>query len=146
MAEFVELWDLVSVVQLVDREDTISWGWTPDGCYSAKSAYSAQFEGSHPPFNTKSIWRARAEGKHRFFTWLLIQAKILTVDKLLQRNWPCNPVCSLCDQQPETALHLCVLCPFALEIWSLVKSWAGDCISLPTPGVQTMQHWWKNAL
>jgi hypothetical protein len=39
MAEFVELWDLVSVIQLVDREDTISQRWTPDGCYSAKSAY-----------------------------------------------------------------------------------------------------------
>jgi hypothetical protein len=32
MVEFIELWDLVSVVQLVDREDTISWRWTADGC------------------------------------------------------------------------------------------------------------------
>lgn len=41
---------------------------------------------------------------------------------------------------------LCVLCPFALEVWSLVKSWAGDCISLPSSEVQSVQEWWDSAL
>jgi hypothetical protein len=30
-----------------------------------------------------AIWKAQAEGKHRFFAWLLLQEKILTEDKLL---------------------------------------------------------------
>jgi hypothetical protein len=32
------------------------------------------------------------DGKHRFFTWLLVQSKILTADKLQIWNWSCDPV------------------------------------------------------
>jgi hypothetical protein len=48
------------------------------------------------------------EGKHRVFAWLLVQNKLLTADKLLARNWPCNPICPLCDQVEETAAHICL--------------------------------------
>ena len=57
MAEFVELWDLVSVVQLVNQDDTIRWKWTNDGTYTAKSVYLAQFKGSVSPFKSDAIWR-----------------------------------------------------------------------------------------
>jgi hypothetical protein len=30
-----------------------------------------------------TIWKDHAEGKHKFFAWLLVQRKILTADKLL---------------------------------------------------------------
>jgi hypothetical protein len=53
------------------------------------------------------------EGKHRFFAWLLLQCKWLTVDKLLLRNWSCNPQCPFCDQLPEMVVHLCLHCAFA---------------------------------
>lgn len=91
----------------------------------------------------QSIWRAHAEGKLKFFAWLLVQAKVLTTaDKLLVRNWPCNPICPLCDQEPETAFHLC---PFAKEVWNLVRSWAGECIQINI-NVETMQEWWEKWL
>jgi hypothetical protein len=69
-----------------------------------------------------SIWKAHAEGKLKFFAWLLVQAKILTADKLELRHWPCNPICSLCDQEAEIAAHICIHCPFAKEVWMLVKN------------------------
>ena len=47
----------------------------------------------------------------------------LPIDKLLIRNWPCNPVCSLCDQDFETALHLCLNRSYAKEVWHLVIKW-----------------------
>jgi len=128
MAEFIQLWNHIEGVQLNDQEDCIRWIWTENGVYSSKSAYLAQFKGSYSAFKAKSIWKAHAEGKHKFFVWLLIQAKILTADKLSQRNWPCNPVCVLCDQEPETAIHLCLKCPFALEVWELVRSWTNNLI------------------
>jgi len=98
MASFVELWDLVHGLQLTDEQDQIKWRWAADGIYTAKSAYNMQFHGSFSTFKGDSIWHAEAEGKHRFFGWLLIQSKILTADKLLARNWPCNPICTLCNQ------------------------------------------------
>ena len=131
MAEFVVLWDLVQNVQLTPEEDQIQWKWSADGMHSAKSAYEVQFKGSFCSFRPNHIWRAHAEGKHKFFTWLLVQEKLLTADKLQARNWPCNPVCSLCSNHPETATHLCLHCPFAVEVWGLVSNWFGGVVFVP---------------
>ena len=89
------------------------WRWTTNGEYTAKSAYNAQFFGSYTTSRGDYIWRAEVEGKHKFFTWLLVQSKILTADKLLARQWPCNPICPLCSQEQETASHLILHCTFA---------------------------------
>jgi len=108
MAEFVALWDTVQNVQLTQHPDEIVWRMTPDGVYTTKSAYNIQLQGVYSTFDGRLVWKAHAEGKHKFFTWLLLQSKILTADKLLLRNWPCNPICSFCDQELETAVHLCL--------------------------------------
>ena len=131
MVEFVGLWDSVTQVTLSEEDDVISWRWTADGEYTSKSAYLAQFNGSINTFNATAIWKAQAEGKHKFFAWLLVQSKILTADKLTARNWPCNPVCPLCDQSMESAEHLCLHCTFAQEVWVKVRSWSGDLIAVP---------------
>jgi hypothetical protein len=103
IAEFVILWDQVQNVQLSDSPDEFRWRWTADGNYSAKSAYSIQFQGSLSTFNSKALWTANAEGKYRLFVWLLVQNRIPTADRLLTRNWSCNPICILCDQDLKRA-------------------------------------------
>jgi hypothetical protein len=82
MAQFVHLWDAVQQVEFVDRPDEISWRWTSNGAYTSKTAYLAQLKGTYCTFDALSIWRAHAEGKHKFFAWLLVQTKILTDYKL----------------------------------------------------------------
>ena len=141
LAEFVRLWDLVQEVQLTDVEDVITWKFSPDGLYTAKSAYDVQFRGSYCCFQPKRVWSAHAEPKHRFFMWLLVQEKILTADKLIERHWPCNPLCSLCRQVPETAAHVCLHCPFAQQVWDLVQTWMSGTIKKPT-GNMTIVDWW----
>jgi hypothetical protein len=86
--------------------------------YTAKSAYKVQLYGSFCSFDSMAIWKAKTEGKHRFFAWLLVQRKILTADKLIARQWPCNPVCQMCDQDLESADHLCLHCVIAQEVGS----------------------------
>ncbi|WVZ49014.1 hypothetical protein U9M48_000396 [Paspalum notatum var. saurae] len=112
--KFFSLWDLLQEVQLSNQDDCIRWKWTAEGTYSSKSSYLAQFRGSFCSFQGNAIWNAHAEDKHKFFMWLLVQAKVLTADKLALRHSPCNPVCTLCDQQQETAEHhaLGALLPF----------------------------------
>jgi hypothetical protein len=109
---------------------TSSGGRSRDGVYSAKSVYQVQFKGTYCTFNQKSIWRATTEGKHRLFGWLLVQNKILTADCLLARNWPCDPVCSLCDQEFETAAHICLQCVYAQQVWVLVSFWTDGFIQV----------------
>jgi hypothetical protein len=97
MAEFVVLWDPEQQIQLVDRPDEIIWRWTANGCYTSKSAYLAQLKGAYCTFDAqlketyctfdaKAVWSAHAEGKYRFFGWLLMQSKILTADKSMARH------------------------------------------------------------
>ena len=145
MESFVQLWDLVQGVQLSDQQDQITWRWTPDGTYTTKSAYNAQFLGSFSNFRREYVWRADAEGKHKFFAWLLIQSKILTEDKLLARQWPCNPLYPHCNLALETASHLILHCPFAQQVWALVKTWTHSIVRKPVQGLDVMT-WWEKEL
>lgn len=115
MVKFVTLWDMVQDVQFNDVDDQIIWKLTADGQYKAKSAYEVQLRGSFCTFRLKWILSAHAEPKHIFFTWMLLQERILTADKLQDRNWPCNPMCPLCNSAPESAQHICVTVPVCTE-------------------------------
>lgn len=66
-------------------------------------------------------------------------------DKLLLRNWPCNPVCSPCNQEPETANHLILHCTFARQVWELLGQWTGNLIQVPAPGLE-VEGWWECGL
>jgi len=134
MAQFVELWDHVHNVQLLNSEDQIKWNWTTHGDYTSKSAYLAQFNGAYSPFRGDFIWKAEAEGKHKFFAWLLIQSRILTADNLTVRGCPCSSVCVMCDQESETPAHLILHCSFARQVWQQVVQWTANLITVPQPG------------
>lgn len=141
MAEFIVLWDLVQGISLTDSADSIIWRWTAQGEYTAKSAYELQFKGTYCSFAAQYVWKAQVEGKHRFFAWLLLQSKILTADRLLARNWPCNPICPLCLGHLESALHICLLCPFADQVWQSVHAWTHGLA--PLPSIDDLQDWWR---
>ena len=146
MAQFVVLWDAVHQIQLTNMSDQIFWKWTANGVYTAKSAYLAQLKGTYCSFDADAIWHAHAEGKHRFFAWLLVQEKILTADKLAARNWPSFTNCVLCDQEFETATHLCLHCPFAQHVWHLVSTWTAGVIQVPQEQDEGIEEWWKSSL
>lgn len=125
MAEFINLWHQVQQVQFSEQEDIISWKWTSSGQYTAKPAYLIQCQGAYSRFHTDALWQARAEGKQKLHMWLALHNGALTADNLLRRNWPCNPQCSLCDQESETMDHISLTCSFARQVWHEVNIWAG---------------------
>jgi hypothetical protein len=133
--EYVTLWEQISDIQLSENsEDTIRWRWTNDGEYTTQSAYRFQFEGSYSKLRLAPIWKAKAEAKCRFFAWTLLHKKILTANNLIKRNWPNDPTCKLCGNEPETPNHLCLNCPFAKQVWSDLKRW----LNLPVLDAVTM--------
>jgi len=146
MSQFVVLWDAVQQVQLTDRPDEIVWRWTANGAYTSKSAYLAQLKGTFCTFDAQSIWHAHAEGKHRFFAWLLVQSKILTADKLVARNWLCDTNCALCDQVHETAAHLCLHCSYAKQVWLAMSNWTSGAIQIPAVQDEGIEDWWNRSL
>jgi hypothetical protein len=36
--------------------------------------------------------------------------------------------------------HLCVRCPFALEVWDLVQAWSRDLVTLPLGKMQVSKN------
>jgi hypothetical protein len=146
IAELIHLWPLIQDVQLnQQQEDALIWRWTSTGCYTAKSAYEVQFRGSYSALNCSAIWKARTEGKHRFFAWLLLQSKLLTADNLLARNWPCNPLCPLCDQDLETPQHISLHCVFAQQVWLQVSWWTFGRVQPPAIG-SSLTDWWNSSM
>jgi hypothetical protein len=100
--------------------------WTPDGTYSTRSAYRAQFRGSFTKFHRDLIWKALTENKCKVFVWILIHGKLLMADNLEKRGWPHEEHCVLCNGPLETGLHLRLCCPFAKVIWSQILSLLGQ--------------------
>jgi hypothetical protein len=80
--QFVNLWHLLSLTQLSHQPDLISWRFTPNSEYSAKSAYLMQFEGSFEDYDWNKRWHTKAEGKCLFFCWIILQNKIWTADRI----------------------------------------------------------------
>ncbi|KAK1632962.1 hypothetical protein QYE76_007277 [Lolium multiflorum] len=121
LSEFVDLWDRVRRVTLVNGvADAFVWRFSADGAYSSKSAYRLQFLGATSSPFVKLIWSATAAPKCRFFGWLFALNRLLTADRLLARRWPNSYFCPLCRRSLETALHLLVECPWARRVWTAV--------------------------
>jgi cell wall assembly regulator SMI1 len=73
LEQFIKLWNLVQQVSLQeDRRDAIAWTLTPDGKYSARSAYNVQFLGRIKQPHLERVWKVRAEGKVQMFLWFLL--------------------------------------------------------------------------
>jgi hypothetical protein len=82
-----------------------------------------------PPF----VWRSDAPSKCKFYSCLAIQGKCLTADNLAKRGWTHNLLCTLCNSDQETALHLLAACPYAQDVWSLVINHARLPLSIMPP-------------
>lgn len=144
--EFVKLWGLVQQVQLNEQQDTIVWRWTSSGQYTTRSAYMMQCQGSYSTFDTGGVWRAATEGKHKIFAWLALQNKVLTADRLADRNWDCNQICPLSDQENETISHLALHCCYSKQVWQCVNIWKQQTIfNTPDPS-KNLEEWWNESL
>lgn len=96
------------------------WGWGRTGEFSTSEgyrAYQATGNSTHSPSLWKSIWDTASLPKINFFTWTLIQNKILTGDNLAKRNFAGPHWCALCRCNAETTHHLFIECQFAKDVW-----------------------------
>ena len=124
--------------------DGISWNIAADGQYSASSAYAAQFIGRIKLPALEAVWKTWAEGKVKFFLWLALQNRNWTAERLRARGLPHNDLCSLCDQQFETASHLALACPFAKEVWATFQDTNPRAVQIAASS-NSINEWWDQA-
>jgi hypothetical protein len=51
----------------------------------------------------------------------------------------------LCDQELETAGHLCLHCVYKREVWDLVSTWSEGLIQVPTH-LASVELWWNGSV
>lgn len=77
------------------------------------------------------ICNNKASPKSLFITWLGIQNRLYTKDRMANWNLACDPVCVLCGQGAESAQHLFFACEYSQQVWGrvlrLLKRLIGWC-------------------
>jgi hypothetical protein len=78
-----------------------------------------------------------------FFAWTMLRNRILTADNLQKRGWPCNLICCLCNLSQESMPHLGKDCPFSIEVWNMILSWANLSFLSSVSNLGSLYDWWK---
>jgi hypothetical protein len=147
--EYIMLWIMVNSAAFdpgdVD-EDEIRWCRMTTGEYSTRSAYEIQFDGSLISSFPAMIWWVWASSQCKFLSWLMLQNRVWTADRLLLREWPNDYFCPLCQRNLETVIHLFQECLVARQVWMEIGNWS--LIPSFHPGswgaIKGMQNWFGN--
>jgi hypothetical protein len=73
-------------------------------------------------FPAEDIWKAKAEPKCKFFAWLVMHDKALTMDNMAKKNLHHNPFCALCFCQNETTAHILTECNYTEAFWRKIAN------------------------
>lgn len=110
-------------------EDELRWRWTPQGVYTAKSAYSMLMTAGGVKWEFCKIWKYSIPPSVRIFIFLLQEDKLLTRDVMHRRNFNCNLDCVMCRTgHSETAIHLFFNCSYSKSVWEKLETYAGTSI------------------
>ena len=112
--------------------DTLVWKENKANVFSVKSAYMVALRVLHPSFGDhsnaiadgklwKAVWSLNAPPKVRTFLWRACSNILPTRDNLHTKRVHVASTCSVCNQQAETGVHILWECPFARNVWALVK-------------------------
>ncbi|KAG7560036.1 Reverse transcriptase zinc-binding domain, partial [Arabidopsis thaliana x Arabidopsis arenosa] len=66
----------------------------------------------------KGVWFPNSTPKHAFITWIAINNRLATGDRLIKWNASSNGSCVLCGQGVETRDHLFFSCHYSSQVWS----------------------------
>ena len=142
--EYIHLWRKLQGVALTTTPDKISWRWTSNGIYSAKSCYHALFHGSTTPPSWKLLWRSWAPLNTKFFLWLASLDRCWTAERRARHGLTLDAACVLCHQETESIDHLLAGCVFARVTWHEILAWC-RLITPPMDGATTFFAWWALA-
>ena len=149
ITQYIALWGKLENVHLApDEPDSIVWKLSNNGCYSAKSAYMAQFLSLTSSVMPTLVWKPWAPPKCKLFAWLVLQNRIWTADRLERRGWDNCGRCKLCNRVQESAAHLLFQCSFSSRVWTVVKSWLGMHDIFPSDWrvIPTVKDWWEEVI
>lgn len=82
LCDYVVLWEKLEDVHLqVAVSDRFIWRWTPDGKYTASSAYRSFFNGMSSLVGARQLWKVKVPPKVKFFFWIALHGRLWTVER-----------------------------------------------------------------
>jgi hypothetical protein len=119
-------------------DDFANWPHTRCGIYSVRSAYNlartekfvAQRSLSGHGLSTdhtedsklwKKLWSIKAPGKMKILLWRFAHDCLPSGHQLCRRQIPASDACLFCNRE-ERVEHTLLFCPYAREVWRLVKA------------------------
>jgi mannosylglycoprotein endo-beta-mannosidase len=143
LRQFVDLWSKLCHINLTQSTDTIQWNFNASAQYTANSAYQVQFQGSIAETDWETIWKAKVKTKCKIFLWLLLQRRLPTTDRIIQRGNSANPLCTLCQNHQEKTLHMIAKCDYSKAIWQRMAM--DGQFQLPQfQNVHRVLSWWES--
>ncbi|KAI8529925.1 hypothetical protein RHMOL_Rhmol11G0013000 [Rhododendron molle] len=105
----------------LEEADHIRWTLTPNGQFTVASLWDKL----RTPFPSvvwhKLVWFSAHIPKSSFITWLAIQNRLSTADRLVMFGMNLSPQCSFC-QESESHDHLFFNCTFSQQVWCTILS------------------------
>ncbi|XP_074314789.1 uncharacterized protein LOC141650753 [Silene latifolia] len=109
-----------------------------DGTYSIAKGYKWLGEEDLTVEWHRLVWHSDGIPKHQFISWLYVQNRLLTKDRL-GRMFHCSDLlCSLCLDADEDHAHLFFSCSYSKKILLLIQDWSG--LVIPERNVLS---WWQ---
>jgi ribonuclease HI len=116
-------------ISATDQADLQIWRGTKNGVFSVRSAYHILKEneveqeagGSSCSLKSsiwKSIWQLQIPNAEKHFLWRACREILPTRDNLCKRRVLSDPICPICEREPETTFHALWQCPSARDVWS----------------------------
>jgi hypothetical protein len=115
-------------ISLLSQPDVQVWRGTTSGVFSVKSAYHLAneignlntLEASTQRDNSvmwKTMWKLRLPNAAKNFFWRACHNLLPTKDNLLRRKVVKEPLCPICEREPETVVHALWSCPTVSDVW-----------------------------
>ncbi|KAI8524448.1 hypothetical protein RHMOL_Rhmol13G0150700 [Rhododendron molle] len=105
----------------LEEADHIRWTLTRNGQFTIASLWDKL----RTPFPTvvwhKLVWFSAHIPRSSFITWLAIQNRLSTADRLVMFGMNLSPQCSFC-QESESHDHLFFNCSFSQQVWCTMLS------------------------
>ena len=92
----------------------------------------------------RMVWKVWVPPKVKFFSWLALQDRIWTANRLERRGWPNCGLCPLCKREQETGAHLFFKCRYTIRLWRAIIEKIGlHHMDTSTWHLhETVKEWW----
>ena len=72
------------------------------------------------------------ESRMRIFQYKILNNILYLNNRRYKFGYVESPLCSLCNSETETMIHLFCHCSKTLQLWRSLPNWCKECLTLPT--------------